>query len=215
MALSWTYLFPGCSWRLLNMKVLFLDIDGVVNCSKTMQRHRGVIGIDPYMALLVDRIVQATGCEVVLSSTWRLWPETREEVKRQVCQFIDTTPQLLRSMSNGGFINGEDYDGKGGYQSASRGYEIQDWLDRHPEVTQYAILDDDSDMLAQQKPNFFKTTWDDGLNEEIANRVIAHLNDERQLQESPLYQMDTEGRIKMVCPDCQKEHHSKDLAKTA
>lgn len=160
------------------MKILFLDIDGVCNCAKSAGKYkwRGFIGIDPYMALLVDRIIHATGCEVVLSSTWRLNEESRDEVRSQVCKFIDTTPQLLRSMSNGGFINGEDYDGKGGYQSAGRGYEIQDWLDKHPEVTKYAILDDDSDMLARQIPNFFKTTWEDGLTDEIAAKVIAHFN---------------------------------------
>jgi hypothetical protein len=31
-----------------------------------------------------------------------------------------------------------------------RGQEIQEWLDKHPEVEDYAILDDDSDMLPEQ-----------------------------------------------------------------
>jgi hypothetical protein len=29
------------------MKVLFLDMDGVVNCKTTRQRHHGLMGIDP------------------------------------------------------------------------------------------------------------------------------------------------------------------------
>lgn len=121
-----------------------------------------MIGIDPYMALLVDRIIQATGCKVVLSSTWRLFEESRKEVKKQVCDFIDVTPRLFMGI----------------YAPKERGHEIKDWLDRHPEVTRYAILDDNSDMLEEQLPNFFKTEWfgDGGLNQEIADRVIAHLN---------------------------------------
>ena len=112
------------------------------------------------MVLLVDRIIQATGCQVVLSSTWRLHPESRAQVERWVCKFIDVTPEFVRSLSEG----------------AVRGNEIQDWLDKHPEVTRYAILDDDPDMLEEQLPNFFKTTWEKGLTEEIMEKVIAHLN---------------------------------------
>jgi hypothetical protein len=134
------------------MKVLFLDIDGVVNCVTTAQRHRGMIGIDPYMALLVDRIIQATGCEVVLSSTWRLFEESRKEVKKQVCDFIDVTPEL----------------------NEIRGKEVEAWMQAHPGVTTYAILDDNSDFLGYQP--LFKTSWSTGLTQEIANEVIAHLN---------------------------------------
>jgi hypothetical protein len=145
------------------MKILFLDIDGVVNCATTAQRHRGFIGIDPYMALLVDRIIQATGCKVVLSSTWRMGEESREEVKRQVTDFIDTTDYSW-------------FDQKTNKHS-TRGDEIQKWLDLHKDVTKYAILDDDTRILDSQKHNWFQTYWETGLNEELANKVIKHLND--------------------------------------
>jgi len=137
------------------MKVLFLDIDGVVNCATTMQRHCGFIGIDPYMAFIVGKIQLDTGCEVVLSSTWRLDEKSRAEVRKQVVKFIDCTP------SN--------------YPGTQRGDEIQAWLDAHPEVTKYAILDDNSDMLESQLPNFFQTSWEKGITEEIAKRVTEHL----------------------------------------
>lgn len=142
------------------MKVLFLDIDGVVNCAKTMQRHRGFIGIDPFMAFLVGRLVDRTGCKVVLSSTWRLDEASCEEVSKQVCKFIDVTPRLFNGI----------------YAPMERGHEIKDWLDRHPEVTRYAILDDNSDMLKEQLPSFFKTSWETGITEEIAKQVEDHLN---------------------------------------
>lgn len=139
------------------MKVLFLDIDGVVNCAKTVNRHGGYIGIDPFMALLVNRICEATGASIVLSSSWRLSEDGKDEVNRHIFpRFIDVTPY------------------KHGLKS--RGSEIKDWLDRHPEVMRYAILDDNSDMLKEQMPNFFKTSWEEGLTEEIVSKVIAHLN---------------------------------------
>lgn len=137
------------------MKVVFLDIDGVCNCATTKQRHRGYIGIDPYMAFLVGKIFLDTDAKLVLSSTWRLWPETREEVKKQVYEIYDITEDI---------------------RPGFRGAEVRKWLEEHPEVTKYAILDDNSDFYPDQKPNFFKTTWETGITEEIAKKVTEHLN---------------------------------------
>lgn len=142
------------------MKILFLDIDGVVNCETTAQRHRGAIGIDPYMAFLVARIVERTGCKVVLSSSWRHFPDGCDEVARQVVPLLDVTPKMPLF---------------GGADQKERGHEIKAWLDEHPEVTRYAILDDNSDMLDEQLPNFFKTSWATGITEEIAEKVVRHL----------------------------------------
>lgn len=137
------------------MKVLFLDIDGVVNKQENFDRSRnpGPYPLDSYCAFLVGRIVLQTGCEVVLSSSWRNHPEGVQNVSERVIQLLDKTP----------------------YLPGVRGDEIQWWLDRHPEVTRYAILDDDSDMLGSQKSSFFKTSFREGLTDEIAERVIAHL----------------------------------------
>lgn len=141
------------------MKVLFLDIDGVVNCETTMQRHRGTIGIDPYMAFLIEKIVIATDCKIVLSSTWRHWPDGKEEVEKQVCKLYDITPSIHKTEQ------GDD---------AIRGDEIEAWLSNHPEVKKYAILDDDSDFYPRQK--LFRTSWRTGITEEIMNNVIKYLN---------------------------------------
>lgn len=147
------------------MKVLFLDIDGVCNSAEYAKRiyeqqgYGGLIGIDATLARKVRRIVQETGCKVVLSSTWRLWESSRAEVRHKVCDFIDCTIDLQRGSKRG---------------VAPRGDEVREWLSRHPHVTQYAILDDDSDFSPDQW--LFKTTFDKGLTDEIAQAVIDHLN---------------------------------------
>lgn len=41
-----------------------------------------------------------------------------------------------------------------GSRRTLRGQEIQEWLDAHPEVTDYAIIDDDSDMFDHQFEKF-------------------------------------------------------------
>jgi len=51
------------------VKVLFLDIDGVLNGH---QRHdNGYCGIDPVKVELLNGIVEASRCRIVLASAWR------------------------------------------------------------------------------------------------------------------------------------------------
>lgn len=152
------------------MKILFLDIDGVLNTEITLTSSSydsSLMGIDPYRALLIGRIVEATGCEIVISSSWRYHPESLEVVKKRVMPFIDVTP-MNRGLS-------------------SRGMEIKQWLDAHPDVTRYAILDDATDMLLEQSRNFFQCYWNDGLTDEISKRVIRHLNAGMSNREDPAF----------------------------
>lgn len=138
------------------MKILFLDIDGVVNTHRTPQTDGWPI--DPYCAFLVGKIKLDTGCEVVLSSSWRHSPEGIEIVKKKVVPLLGCTTTER---------SGEE----------SRGTEIEKWLKAHTEVTRYAILDDNRDMLDEQFPNFFQTYFFCcGLTKEIAEKVTKHLN---------------------------------------
>lgn len=149
----------------ITMKIVFLDIDGVANCATTNQRHRGFIGIDPHMAFMIGKIQLETDCQFVLSSAWRHAPDGIEEVERCIAKMLDITPSL------------ENTPEKQGIEIAHtlRGHEIKAWLDKHPEVTQYAIIDDNNDMLDEQQSNFFKTSWQTGITEDIMNKIIQHL----------------------------------------
>jgi hypothetical protein len=146
-----------CTRRLLvlmgdSMKVLFLDIDGVVR-KITRQRHHGLFGIDPRLAEIVRNVVLAVpGLKVVLSSSWRCLKDGRSLIEKKVVPCFDITPL---------FDEEDDV----------RGYEIQAWLELHPEVDRYAILDDDTDFLEHQLPNFFHTT---GITQQLADKIVAH-----------------------------------------
>lgn len=151
------------------MKVLFLDIDGVVNKKDNFDRsrHPGAYPIDSYCAFLVGRIQLQTGCEVVLSSSWRNHPEGVENVSNRVVKLLDKTPNIRNDR--------EPFLARGRYWLHDiRGDEINAWLAEHPEVTKYAILDDDGDFYDDQP--LFQTTFNDGLTDEIAQKVIEHLN---------------------------------------
>lgn len=144
------------------MKILFLDIDGVVNCATTNFKTP-LWPLDRYMAFLVGKIVMYSDCHIVLSSSWRNHPEGAAEVKKVIgYPVLDIT---CRSW----------YD-KATNHHSTRGEEIQNWLDHHFETEKYAILDDDSDMLPHQMPNFFKTSWKTGITDEIAKNIIDHFN---------------------------------------
>ncbi len=119
------------------------------------------LGIDPYMAFVVGKIQLDTDCQVVLSSSWRHSKDGIKEVERQVVKLLDKTG-VCRDV--------------GGIEAMRRGKEIKAWLDVHPEVLQYAIIDDNNDMLPEQQPNFFKTSWFIGITEEIAKEITEHLN---------------------------------------
>lgn len=148
------------------MKVLFLDCDGVINCEGTFQKeHDSWFPTDAYMAFLVGRIEMNTSCKVVLSSSWRHHKDSVEYINKRIVPILDITGDEPHDDSLP--------DGSGNMQ---RGREIKAWLDKHPEVTRYAILDDDSDMLPEQLPNFFQTSWKEGLTTEISEKVIKHLN---------------------------------------
>ena len=56
------------------MKVIFLDIDGVLNCRKTPNPRKLPYIVDPKLLKRFKRLVERTGAKVVLASTWRYDP---------------------------------------------------------------------------------------------------------------------------------------------
>jgi hypothetical protein len=151
--------------KLDKIKVLFLDIDGCCNCAATPTPvFDGGLGIDPLLAFRVGKItLEVPDLKVVLSSSWKHWKEGREIIEKKIVPIYDVTPDAeVSQLSPLG--------------DSGRGTEIQMWLDAHPEVERYAILDDDTSILQKQLPNFFQTSWYEGLTEEIMNDVINHFN---------------------------------------
>lgn len=134
------------------MKVLFLDIDGVINSSRTYAvfnayphdlSERDLKMFDWVAIGLIRSLCTRGDVEIVLSSSWRLedfYPKIGPALNLPI---IDRTRSF----------------------SPLRGDEIQDWLDNHPNVTKYAIVDDldKGDMLESQLPRFVKVDRGEGL----------------------------------------------------
>jgi hypothetical protein len=144
------------------VKILFLDIDGVLNSlmwykarEDNRPHHsyfeRYIDEIDPHaIKLLSDFIGKYSDLKVVISSSWRIL-HTNEEIQNVFdtvlphnnIDIIGATIQLRRSHC--------------------RGDEIKEWLSRHKDVRNYVIMDDDGDMLSEQMKNFVNTNWSTGL----------------------------------------------------
>lgn len=132
------------------MKVLFLDIDGVLNRRGTRERCGGFIGVDRELSNRLLKWLRESDVKIVLSSTWRRHPEMHPHLMRAGIEWIDTTP----------------------YLGVARGHEIQHWLDQNEgKVTHYAILDDDSDMLDFQMHRFVQTQNHVGLQDEHIEKL--------------------------------------------
>lgn len=91
---------------------------------------------------LLNEVIEQTGCEVVLSSTWRLG------------QPFKTVERYLKKK---GFV-GTICDATPHFPDKSRGEEIEDWLEGHPKTTSFAIVDDRLDM-AHLHTFLVRTYW--------------------------------------------------------
>jgi hypothetical protein len=157
------------------MKVLFLDVDGVLNSMNSTNFKNNLWPIDDYMCFLVGKIQLDTDCAIVVSSSWRHHPDGMRLIREKFLNVIDKTPHTFGIPTK---LPPPILAGQHKTRSSTRGEEIKAWLDKHPDVTKYAILDDDSDMLPEQLSNFFQTTFKTGLTPEIAKEVTDWLNAE-------------------------------------
>lgn len=136
------------------MKVLFLDIDGVLNSASTMKHG---VHLCNKRIVMLSRLCKELDLKVVISSSWREIYDLRE------------LKELLHRTGFGGIPRVIDVTGND--TRGNRGTEIKAWLDAHPEVVQYAIIDDDRDMLPEQLPYFVKTSWKTGLNQRACEKL--------------------------------------------
>ena len=153
-------------------KVIFLDVDGVLNSELNEKINnnlgrwssRDIIMYEESMMSLYE-IISATGAEIVLSSTWRYPDEdgsyiSKENLIKQLSEYgmnlSDETPQLAV------------YD---------RALEILTYLENHPEVTHYIVIDDDIELLKNDiiKPHLVYTYYQIGLTEQDIFKAITIL----------------------------------------
>lgn len=155
--------------------ILFLDIDGVLNNVAVFRDRRfGPAPLDHECVRRLHYVVTKTDCRIVLSSSWR----EMEGLEAKLAG--DFVFHIYGNEPPCGNIRHEDRSTIriGGETPHRRGDEIAEWLSRHPEVTRYAIVDDDADMRPEQMPFFVQTNFEKGgLLHDHARRLIDILAD--------------------------------------
>lgn len=120
------------------MRLIFLDIDGVLVTDRTLRAFTPKLGnpFDSYCVNQLNKLTEKTKAKLVVSSTWRMGRTLKE--MRMVLK-----------------MNGVNADcvGMTPVLNIHRGLEIQKWLDEHtdPIWQDIVILDDDSDMDHMKK----------------------------------------------------------------
>lgn len=143
----------------MKMKIIFLDIDGVLNYENSKNK------VEEEKVKLLKEIVDRTGAEIVLSSDWRYWLNTDDEdiilLERQLgkadLDIMSSTP-----------ITSHGY----------RGAEIHQWLNEWTgeAVERFVILDDNIDMKPYME-RLVETDFKQGLCRKDVKRAIKLLNE--------------------------------------
>lgn len=145
------------------MRVLFLDVDGVLNSVKWLSTKDATDDIkeriDPLTVEKVNRIVHETGATVVLSSSVKdqLGISGANHILKGCgaeFELSSCTPTLIDSFSD-------------------RQEEIAQWLENQ-NITAFAVLDDDD--LPDFKDHHVQVDYNIGLTNEDAEKAVTILS---------------------------------------
>ncbi len=158
------------------MKIIFLDIDGVLNRSDTTELVDGIFtGIEHELLVNLRHIVEETDARLVLASSWRdfdgydnnhsgLYHYLVNTLDKENMEIFSKTPDLCFS---------EMYDG--------RGKEILTWLRKYKtkhQIEKFIIIDDEPFDYKETGlwPYLVKTTYKYGLTKAKAKKAIEMLS---------------------------------------
>lgn len=159
------------------MKILFLDVDGVLNCITTKDRCGIYTGIEDAKVKVLKEIIDETNALIVLSSDWKYgW---HKELANKVFQ-DEHANYLDKKLKNQNLvIIDRTYE----YYASERGKGIKEFLylmkRQNKEVEGFVILDDRSFDFEKEGllEHFVHTSYKTGLNEEIKLKAIKILNE--------------------------------------
>lgn len=161
------------------MKIIFLDIDGVLNSwdywyrvPKEERANEGTAGsFDDEAVERLNQVIEETGAVVCISSTWRMMfssGDIEQFLRKRGFRgtVVGATPSLTEYLKD-----------ETGSVLIHRGYEIQNWLDALGDnVESYVIFDDDSDMIPSQMKSYVRCYTAHGLRESQVMKSIRILS---------------------------------------
>ena len=116
------------------MRIIFLDIDGVLNCQSSKSRCSGFIGIDDKKVKALREIVEQTGAKIVLCSSWKThWERTEKDAQNELANYLDRKMKRERLR----VLDKTSDDG------SDRGHGIRRYLSDKPHITSWCVIDDE------------------------------------------------------------------------
>ena len=153
------------------MNVIFLDIDGVLNCSESKSECFGYTGIDNVRIKRLKRIVEETNAKIILISTWKefLFKELHNKpLQDELANYLDRKfkRERLSILDKTTDIGG------------SRGQGILKALTKYT-VENFIIIDDEEFDYKELNllPYLIKTEYSSGgLTDELTEIIINKFN---------------------------------------
>ena len=147
------------------MKIIFLDIDGVINREDITGKRLSDNIIEDDKLKIIKYITEKTGAKVVLTSSWRM------HLKGDKLKYDDIGIYI-----NGCFYNNHidiiDTTDDLGFMF-SRNDEINLWLEKHSDIKSYVIIDDYCYNFKKNK--FVKINGKTGITNYDAQKAIKIL----------------------------------------
>ncbi|WP_297632973.1 HAD domain-containing protein [uncultured Clostridium sp.] len=159
------------------MKIIFLDVDGVLNSEKLIEEKKCDI-IDKGRVEILKNIIEKTGAKVVLSSGWRLWFNDELLPEDGYSQLLYDTLNLfdIKIFDKTPDFSTEEIRRRKTF-SHVKGKEIIEWLKNHGEVKKYIVIDD---LLLKEEEinrNLIRINAEIGLTVKDGRRAIEKLKE--------------------------------------
>ena len=139
-------------------KVIFLDIDGVLNTSGSKHIHNHGTAMDKKCVEVLRKIVEEFNAVIVISSAWRIGPGILR-IKKGLSWVGWDNPPIIGKTPNLNLLK------------ERRGKEIQHWLSHNPTESYIIIEDEPCDLLKEQFPFLVQPSSTDGLQEKHLQQI--------------------------------------------
>jgi len=168
------------------MKVVFLDIDGVLNTEKHYMAQVKAnnnqndasfqFNFDPEAMQYLKEIIDKTNAKIVITSTWRIGRDVSE--KSLLSRYWNA---ILQNFYKYGYLYEEilgttPFLQNNGKEEVLRGQEIEEFLKDNPNIINFVIIDDDSDMGKYTETNLAQCDPYYGIDNIVKELAISILN---------------------------------------
>lgn len=155
------------------IKLIFLDVDGVLNCRTTKDTIDGYTGIEDEKVSLLKEIVNASNAKIILVSSWNTYWYKEKHLKSKQ---DNLATYLDEKLANHNLIIADKTDD---YSSINRGDGIRRYISRLEsagiDVDGFVILDDEMFDYKETKltSHLVRTSYENGgLQQKHVRRAI-------------------------------------------